>query len=175
MLLPFPLRFVEERFSSPVVVDNVAVTACISCAICCKGRDCFGFLPLNVMQTYGKKQEAPVASSNFSTFFFPSFTDVEGILKSIQQPLLMNNKKCWSSLIVAWMLRCLGGVSFGLGNLDLAWTANSKTMFFISLSMMWAISSFNKCIMIQSEQENYWILGYLVFVLSSLSFSSFTR
>lgn len=68
-----------------------------------KRRDCFGFFSLNVTQTYGKREEAPVASSNFSTFLFSSYTDVEGILKGVKQPLLMNNKKSWSSLVVAWI------------------------------------------------------------------------
>lgn len=59
---------------------------------------------VNVMQTCGKKEEAPVAFSSFSAFlFFPPFSGVEEMLKGSQQALLMHNKPCWSRLTVAWM------------------------------------------------------------------------
>lgn len=42
----------------------------------------FGLFPVSVMQTYGKKEDAPVACSSFSDFiFFPVFSGVEGMLK----------------------------------------------------------------------------------------------
>lgn len=42
----------------------------------------FGLLPVNVMQTYGKKEETSVAFSSFSAFFFSlAFPGVAGMVK----------------------------------------------------------------------------------------------
>lgn len=69
----------------------------------------------------------------------------------------------------AWM------VSFGLVNLDLLFAVQAGTMFFfISLSLMWAISSLDKCAMIWGKQQAYEALGYLVSVLSALIFFPFS-
>lgn len=75
----------------------------VLCAIGHKDKGFF-WTSVNVMQTYGKKEEAPVAFSSFSAFlFFPPFSGVKEMLKGSQQALLMHSKPCWSRLTVAWI------------------------------------------------------------------------
>lgn len=147
----------------------------VLCAIGHKYKGCFlDFCQCNA-NLWQKGGGTSCLLQLFSFFFFFHLFQVS---KKCWKVL---NKPCWcitnrAGVDSQWLgcrvvLWCLCGLSFGL---DSAWMENSKTMFFISLSLMWAISPFDKCAMIQSEQQNYWVLGYLVSVLSALYFSSFS-
>lgn len=111
-------------------------------------------------------------------FFFQLFQVLKECWEVSDRPhwCIMNSAGAGSQWVgykvVLW---CLPGLSFGFVNLDSAWTANSKTVLFISLSVIWTKSSFDKCAVFQSEQQNYRVSGYLASVLAAFCFSFFSR
>lgn len=136
----------------------------------------FWLRSVSAMQTYSKKEEALVTLSSFSVF--PAFSGAEGMLRGVWQALLMHNKQCWSRLPGAWIQGRAVMLAWTLFWLCESWfslDSKQQNSVFHFLECDMDHISFDRCAVFQSEQQNYWVSGYLASVLAALCFSFFSR